>query len=177
MIYLNLFWIFFKLGLISIGGVFGVMPELERWLATDFGISREEFIQGYVISQFVPGPNMAMCALFGYKVAGFGGAVAGFLGVYTPPLLIMGFTFLIYHRLRENSHVRRIEISLRPLMVGLLASAVVRFWWYQISRQAALAVVATVIFCFLYYKKKLSALQVTFSMGGVWFLWSNFIGG
>ncbi|NUM89597.1 MAG: chromate transporter, partial [Bdellovibrionales bacterium] len=61
---LDIFLVFFRLSLLSFGGVFGVLPELERMVVVEQGwLTSEKFLQAYVVGQFVPGPNMAMCPL------------------------------------------------------------------------------------------------------------------
>src|SRR5262249_61579966 len=78
---LGLFWIFFRVGLVSFGGVFSVLPELQRALVDGGFVTPEGFVQGFVLGQLVPGPDMAMCTAIGWDVAGTAGAVAGLVGI------------------------------------------------------------------------------------------------
>jgi chromate transporter len=71
---LRLFWMFFKVSLVAFGGVFGVLPELQRGIAENGWMTPAQFVQAYAVSQFVPGPNMAMTAVVGYAVDGVPGA-------------------------------------------------------------------------------------------------------
>ena len=93
----QIFLVFFKIGFLSFGGVFGVLPELERMVVAEHHwISSEQFVHAYVIGQFLPGPNMAMCPVIGYWVHGLPGFFAAFLGIYTPPCLMMAFGWMVY---------------------------------------------------------------------------------
>ena len=76
MIYLQLFWSFFQIGLFSIGGGYAAMPliqnqvvDLHHWL------TMTEFTDLITISQMTPGPIAVNSATFvGIQIAGFGGA-------------------------------------------------------------------------------------------------------
>lgn len=179
MINFDIFWVFFKIGFLSFGGVFGVLPELERMIVVERGwITHDQFIHSYVISQFLPGPNMVMCPLIGYWVNGAPGMVAGFAGIYLGPLLVMGAAYAAFSRARQINWVKRIEISLRPLVFGLLLSAALKLTWLQttgvsgdhlyIFRFAGIAL--TLLAMLVALKNKLSGLQTVFATGLLWWL-------
>ncbi len=179
MINFEIFWVFFKIGMLSFGGVFGVLPELERMLVVERAwITHDQFIHSCVISQFLPGPNMVMCPLIGYWVNGISGMIAGFVGIYLGPLLIMGAAFAVFNRTRQISWVKRTEISLRPLVFALLLSAALKLTWLQttgvtgdhpdIFRIAGLVLTLTAMFATI--KSKLSGLQTVFATGILWWL-------
>lgn len=169
MILLQIFWVFFKISLISLGGVFGVLPELERMIVVEYHwLSHDQFIQSYVMGQFVPGPNMAMCPMIGYWVAGWPGWLAGFFGIYTGPVIIMTISYTLYSRYRKLDGIRRTEIALRPIVFGLIASSAVHFWWRQTAPNRFLAIGLTVGGIYLYAKKILGPLQTVFALGFAW---------
>lgn len=190
MILAQIFWVFFRINILAFGGVFGVLPELERMVVLEHGwISHDRFIQSYVLASFVPGPNMAMCPLIGFWVAGWPGWVAGFLGIYTGPFLVMGLAFLVYQRYRSLLWVRRVEVALRPLVLGLMSSSVVQYGWSQsagftsaglkggegLALAPRLAVHAcgltlTAIGIFLYRRKRVGPMTTVFATGAVWWL-------
>jgi len=185
-ILLQIFWVFFRINLLAFGGVFGVLPELERMIVAEHGwISHDRFIQSYVLASFVPGPNMAMCPLIGYWVAGWPGWVAGFLGIYSGPLLVIGLAYVLYRRYRNLQGVRRLETALRPLVLGLFVSSTLQYGWSQSTGFASTAVevsspalwrgllhalgLALVgVGVFLYARKKLGPVSTVFAMGGAW---------
>lgn len=177
MIYLQIFWVFFRISWMSFGGVFGVLPELQKMVVTQQGwISAEQFIQSYVVSQFVPGPNMAMCPLIGYWVAGWGGWLAGFVGIYSAPLVVMGATFALYRRYRNLETVRHVERGLRPMILGLFVSSSLRLWWSQSEALSGdtmwthrlASVVVMTLGGWAYYTKRIGPLTVVFAMGVLW---------
>lgn len=176
---LDIFWVFFKIGFLSFGGVFGVLPELERMIVIERGwVTHDQFIQSYVIGQFLPGPNMVMCPLIGYWVSGYSGLVAGFTGIYLGPLLIMGAAYAVYSRGRELEWIRRTELSLRPLVFGLLFSAALKLTWLQTAGLAGshealfrgVGIAITVAGGYAVLKQKISGLNIVFLLGAVWWL-------
>jgi chromate transporter len=143
---LQIFWSFFKISFISFGGVFGVLPELEKTIVSEHAwLTHDQFIQSYVTAQFMPGPNMVMCPLIGFQINGISGFLAGFLAVFLAPTLIMGLGFWAYSRYRSKNCVRKIELSLRPLVIGLLSSSALRLWWEQSRSFLPSAFVSSVV--------------------------------
>ena len=174
---LKIFLAFFRLSLISFGGLFGLLPEMERVLvAQHHWLTHEEFMQSYVMAQFVPGPNMVMCSMIGYKIHGWLGFVAGLVGIYLAPLAMMGVAFVLYHRFRNVTLVRRAELALRPLVFGLLASSAVQLWWAQsqtlvgsTALSVPFAILLTVGGLFALRRKLLGPTQLLLVLGaGCW---------
>jgi chromate transporter len=169
MIYLDLFWIFFRLSLVSFGGVFGLLPELERILVHDrHWLTNDQFMQSFVVGQIVPGPNMAMCALIGYRVGGPFGALASFFGIYAGPILIMAASCTLYYRYRENTQVQRAERALRPLVLALILSATATLMKSELSGYWILGTAIALPLTILNWKKRLGPLTMIFLTGAFW---------
>ena len=171
---LKIFGVFFKLSLISFGGVAGVLPELERILVNEMHwITHDQFIQSYTLAQFVPGPNMVMCPMIGYQINGVSGFLAGFIGIYLAPLLIMGAFFRFYQKYQNIESVKRIELALRPLVLGLLSSTAIQLWWAQakllnassLASSIGLALVLSILGLVLTQRYKVGALKMLISSG------------
>ena len=183
----EIFWVFFKISILSFGGVFGVLPELERMVVGEHGwITSERFIQSYVIAAFVPGPNMAMCPLIGYWVAGAAGFVAGFCGIYAGPILVMGAVERYFEKRKSFEWVQKFERALYPLVLGLMMAAGLRYWYTQTTsmhatdgvysnlRAILFSLLMTVVGTWAYVRKKLGPMSLLFLTGGVWWLF-NFL--
>jgi chromate transporter len=171
---LEIFFIFFRLGLISFGGVFGVLPELERQIVIERNwVSSHQFVQAYVMGQFVPGPNMAMCAILGFWVNGVAGALAAFAGIYSGPFLVIGAAYMLYKRWRANEAVQRAEKAVRPVILGLLLASLFRLWWIQASPEgmigSALSLLLIAFAIFAFSRKWLGSLSLLFVSGALWF--------
>ena len=165
---LALFWIFFRLGLVSFGSVFAVLPELQRELVNQGFITQEGFVQAFVLGQVVPGPNMAMCTVIGWHVAGLAGALVAFVGIYSGPVAIMGAAYAVYHQWRKVNWVRRLELAMRPVVLGLLAASAASLMWTAAGGRHLLALGVALVVGILAVKTRLGALALLFVGAAAW---------
>lgn len=125
MIYLELFWSFFQIGLFSVGGGYAAMPiiehqvvELHSWM------TMQEFVDIITISQMTPGPIAVNSATFvGIQIAGLPGAIIATLGCIFPSCIIVLTLAWVYSRYRNLSVVQDVLGGLRPAVVAMIASA------------------------------------------------------
>lgn len=121
MVYLELLWSFFQIGLFSIGGGYAAMPliqhqvvELHPWLTMN------QFADVMTISEMTPGPIAINCATFvGYRRGGFWGSVAATLGVVTPSFLIIWLISLFLDNFLEITWIASAFRGIRAC-VGVL---------------------------------------------------------
>ncbi|MGX7393630.1 chromate transporter [Carnobacterium mobile] len=125
MIYLQLFWSFFQVGLLSFGGGYAALPLIqEQVLEVHPWLSSTEFIDILTISQMTPGPIAINTATFvGTKIAGLPGALVATLGCVTPSAVIVLALATLYYKYKGLSMVQGIIKGLRPAVVALIASA------------------------------------------------------
>lgn len=125
MIYLELFWSFFQIGLFSIGGGYAAMPliqnqviDIHPWL------TMAQFADIMTIAEMTPGPIAINSATFvGIQVAGFPGAVIATLGCILPSCVIVMTLAYIYYRFRELRLMQGILAGLRPAVIAMITSA------------------------------------------------------
>lgn len=125
MIYLQLFWSFFQIGLFSIGGGYAAMPfiqaqvvELHHWL------EMTEFTDLVTIAEMTPGPISINSATFvGTRIAGFWGALTATLGCIAPSILIVSILAFVYFHFKDMVVVKEVLKSLHPAVIALIASA------------------------------------------------------
>lgn len=151
-----------------------MLPELERMVVFEHQwISSEKFVHAYVIGQFLPGPNMAMCPIVGYWVNGLPGFFAAFAGIYIPPLIMMTLGFWLYGRGRKHEAVRRAEKSIRPVILGLLLASGFRLWWVQMHEELIWLQLSSFLLiglgAFFYSRKKVGPLTAIFVTGLIWY--------
>ena len=133
-------------------------------------ITSAQFFQAFVIGQIVPGPNMAMGTVIGYWTAGFGGWAAAFAGIYGGPLIIMRIASYFYEKHKGIGVLKRIELSLRPLIFGLFAYTAVTIFLEQARGYELLALLIGAPVTWLYVKKKISSMTAIFATGIVWWI-------
>ena len=125
MIYLELFWSFFQVGLFSIGGGYAAMPLIQTQVVDQHAwLTLNEFIDMITISQMTPGPIGINSATFvGIKIAGIGGALVATLGCVLPSCIIVLTLAHFYFKYQNLTAVRGILNGLRPAIIAMIASA------------------------------------------------------
>ncbi len=125
MIFLQLFWSFFQVGLFSIGGGYASLRLIQQQIVEINGwLQMSEFSDVVTISQMTPGPVAINAATFvGIRVAGFGGALAATLGCICPSCIILLTVAHFYYKYKSVSAVQGVLSGLRPAVVALIASA------------------------------------------------------
>ena len=88
---LSLFVSFAKVGVMTFGGGYAMIPILEREVVDNHGwVSREEMMDYYAVGQCTPGVIAVNTATFiGYKIAGVPGGIVATLGVVFPSVVII----------------------------------------------------------------------------------------
>ena len=125
MIYVELLWSFFQIGLFSIGGGYAAMPliqhqvvDLHPWL------TMTQFADIMTIAEMTPGPIAINSATFvGIQVAGLPGALVATLGCILPSCIIVMALAYLYNRYKGLSMVQGILSGLRPAVVAMITSA------------------------------------------------------
>ncbi len=124
MIYLKLYFEFFKIGLFAIGGGMATIPFLRHLSETTGWFSLAFITDMIAISESTPGPigiNMATYA--GYNVAGLFGGVLATLGMITPSVIIVTIVAGYLDRFRQSDLVNTAFSGLRPAVTALIAFA------------------------------------------------------
>lgn len=127
MIYLQLFYTFFKIGLLGFGGGYGMLSliqfeivERHQWLSIN------QFTDIVAISQATPGPIGINSATFvGFSVAGIGGAIIATFAVVLPSFILMYVLIKIFNRYKDSPYVKSIMFVMQYVVIGLITSAAV----------------------------------------------------
>ncbi len=125
MVYLQLLWSFFQIGLFSIGGGYAAMPliqhqvvDLHPWL------TMTQFADIMAIAEMTPGPIAINSATFvGIQVAGIPGALIATFGCVLPSCAIVMLLGYVYYRYKGLSMVQGVLAGLRPAVIAMIASA------------------------------------------------------
>lgn len=126
MLYLQLFWVYFKIGLFGFGGGYAMLSLIQDEVVRHYGwITTQEFTDIVAISQLTPGPIGINSATYvGYMATGsvWGAALATF-SVCLPSFLLVLAISLALKKFSQNQYVQGALIGIRPASVGLIASA------------------------------------------------------
>lgn len=124
MIYLKLFYIFFKVGLIGFGGGYAILPMIYQDVQAFGIITADEFSNLVALSQVTPGPIAINAATYvGFKSAGLLGAIVASVGVSMPSFILIMIVMSFINRFKENRVVQAVLAGIKPATVGLMASA------------------------------------------------------
>lgn len=130
MIYLLLFWEFFKTGLFTIGGGMATVPFLyEMSDKYPEWFSHDDLANMIAVGESTPGPigvNMATYVGFVTGDGIFGsvlGAVIATLGLITPSIIIILIIGFMLKSFKDNKLVNHAFYGLRPASAGLIAAA------------------------------------------------------
>ena len=115
MIYLRLFWEFFKTGLFAIGGGMATLPFLHDIGEATGWFTQAQLMNMLAVSESTPGPiGINMATYVGFTVAGVPGAVIATLGEVTPSIIVILIIAALLRNFRENRYVDRAFYGLRP---------------------------------------------------------------
>lgn len=132
LLYLRLFYEFFKTGLFTIGGGMATVPFLYKMSDATGWFTRQELVNMIAVGESTPGPigvNMATYVGFitGLKQGGVPfailGAVVATIGLITPSVIVILIIAGFLRSFRENKYVDYAFYGLRPASAGLIAAA------------------------------------------------------
>lgn len=124
MIYLQLFWEFFKTGLFAVGGGMATFPFLSEIGTRTGWYTREMLADMLAVSESTPGPiGINMATYVGYAVGGIPGGVVATLGEVAPSIIIILIVAAFLKAFRSNKYVERAFYGIRPASTALIAAA------------------------------------------------------
>ena len=124
MIYLRLFWEFFKVGLFSVGGGLATLPFLYSLGAKTGWFSTADVANMLAVSESTPGPiGVNMATYVGYDCGGVLGGVVATLGLVTPSVIVIALIAMALQAFRTNKYVDAAFYTLHPASTGLIAAA------------------------------------------------------
>ena len=134
MIFLNLFFTFFKIGLFGFGGGYGMLSLIQHETVEHWHwLSSSEFTDIVAISQMTPGPiginSATYCGYTAIHNAGYGqfmailGSATATFALVLPSLILMILISRMFMKYMQTRTVKSVFTGLRPAVVGLLAAA------------------------------------------------------
>ena len=134
-IYIKLFWTFFKIGLFGFGGGYGMLSLIQNEVVENHQwITNSEFTYIVAVSQMTPGPIGINSATYvGFKAIENAGmsrteAVCGSLlasfSVMLPSFILMLLISAFFMHYKDHKSVQTVLKWLRPVVVGMLTAAV-----------------------------------------------------
>ena len=124
MIYLRLFWEFFKTGLFSVGGGLATLPFIYDMSDRTGWFTYQQIADMVAVSESTPGPIGVNTATYvGYVTGGVPGALIATLGLVTPAVICILIIASCLKKFRENRFVDHAFYGLRPASTAMVAAA------------------------------------------------------
>lgn len=131
MIFFELFYTFFYIGLFTFGGGYAMIPLIEEQIHAHeavWGVSSEVLTDFIAVSESTPGPFAINIATFiGSQAGGVFGAVCATLGVILPSFIIILLIAIIMKRIMKNRFVQGALTRVAPVVIALITYTAINF--------------------------------------------------
>ena len=156
--YLELFLSFARIGVLTFGGGYAMLPMLEKEVVEKRSwATNEEIMDYYAVGQCTPGIIAVNTATFiGRKIKGISGGIAATLGVVFPSWLIITLIAGLLTSFADNVYVAHAFAGIRVCVCVLIFNSVIKLWKSAVKDRFAVCVFGVVF-----------ALSVLFSVSPV----------
>ena len=121
MIYLKLFWDFFRVSCFTFGGAYGAIPLIRDMVLTNGWLSDERITYMIAVSESTPGPIMVnMATYIGSDQGGFLGSLVATAGVVLPAYLMILLIASIMKNAIKHPYVQAVLRGLKPRVTGIV---------------------------------------------------------
>ncbi len=128
MIYFELFYIFFLIGLFTFGGGYAMIPMIQEQVVGKGWMSEAQLTDFIAISETTPGPFAINVSTFvGSQTGGILGALCATLGVILPSFIIILIVSLIMSKFLNNRFVKGALNGVKPIVLALILSTALLF--------------------------------------------------
>lgn len=141
----TLFITFAKVGVMTFGGGYAMLPILEREVVNNHDwATSDELMDYYAVGQCTPGAIAVNVSTFiGYKLHGILGGIVATLGVVFPSVVIITLLASILKAFQSNVYVSKAFAGIRIAVCALLLTAVIKLVKKAVSNVST-AVIAAV---------------------------------
>ena len=121
MIYLTLFFEFFKIGLFCFGGAFGMIPIIKDVVLKYEWMTETDFYSFLGVCESTPGPIAVNLATYiGSTQGGFFGSLFAVLGVILPSFIVILLIASVLKNFTENKYFKAVMSGIKPVVVALI---------------------------------------------------------
>jgi chromate transporter len=147
---LSLAWVAFKVGALSYGGGFVIIPLMQSDAVDRYDwMTDAQFLDAVALGQITPGPVVHTVTAVGYAAAGVGGALLAAAVAFAPSFAFILLGAARFDRLREDRRARAFLDGAGPAAIGAilgsavpLADALSEAWQFAVLAAAAVLLLA-----------------------------------
>ena len=122
----SLVWTAFKVGALSYGGGFVIIPLMFEDAVQRFSwMTESQFLDGVVLGQITPGPVVHTVAVVGFAAGGVVGAALAATVAFVPSFVLVGFGAKYFDKIRMNVSVRSFLDGAGPSAIGAILGVAV----------------------------------------------------
>ena len=125
MIYLQLLWVFVKIGVLGFGGGYAMLSLIQHEVVDNYAwMTTTEFADMVAISQMTPGPiSINMATYVGYTAGGFLGSLLASLALCLPSIAMVIVILKLFASKRTGRFMGNLLKGLKPAIAGLIFAA------------------------------------------------------
>ena len=168
MIYFELFYTFFLIGLFTFGGGYAMIPMIKEQVVSKGFISESALADFIAISEATPGPFAINISTFvGAEVGGILGALMSTVGVILPSLIIIIIIAMIMTKFMKNRFVKGALDGVKPIVLALILSTalfmLIKILFFRggslqsellFDQKSFVLLIVLLLFMFIYKKRK-----------------------
>ncbi len=158
--YLKLIWAYLKIGLFGFGGGYAMLSLIQREVVDSGWITSQMFTDIVAISQMTPGPiGINSATYIGYVVTGSVlGSLITTITVVLPPFILTLIASHYIQRHKQSPFIKGAFMGLRPVVVGLIASAALLLmnsenFGYLMNERLNTIAICVASFCIVYFTR------------------------
>lgn len=174
MIYLTLFYEFFKIGLFTFGGGYAMIPLIREIVLNHSWMTETQFYDLIGICESTPGPIAVNMATFvGSTQGNFFGSVFATLGVVLPSFIIILLIVTILNNFTENKYFKGFLRGVKPVVTALIFATgfilLLKCIGYSPTEKFSFNTVSVICFALIFlvynfvkkvFNKKMSAVMI-----------------
>lgn len=147
-----MYFLFFKMGAVTFGGGYAMLPILKREIVENKKwLTEEQVMDFYAISQGLPGVIAANVAVFiGYFHRKTAGAVAAILGVVSPCIIIITVIAACLSNFQDNVYVSHALSAVSVCVIALILEALLGMWKKGVRDIFGCIIFAVTLFAMLF---------------------------
>ena len=144
---LELFLAFVRVGALTFGGGYAMLPIIQREVAEKKGwVTEEELMDYYAIGQCTPGVIAVNTATFvGQKIKGTVGGIVATIGVVFPSMVIITLIAALVSNFADLAAVKNAFAGVRVCVCVLILNAVVKLWKKAVVDKVTLGIFLVVV--------------------------------
>lgn len=125
---IKLFFIFFRIGAVTLGGGYAMIPLIqEEIVEKNKWIEEDEFMDVIALSQTIPGALAVNASTYvGYRMFGFKGALLACTATILPSILMILLIAIFFVQFHQMAVVEAVFKGIRPAVVALIVGAVLK---------------------------------------------------